>query len=259
METDKAKEMVSLLAYGIDPITGEVLPDDSPYNHPSVIRALFTILGSVDVSKRQSKQSMEDRQAQNVAGGGPRNAGLPWTEELKEEISDMFKAGTSIDELAEYFERTSGAIRSELMHQGLIEQQGARKGTTARSRTADVAMARRNLFTEDEIVLCTYIARFGRDKYDELAIHNWCSRSLNSIKMKVQNIAAMLDEEGYLFGSRVAPLSGSPHGESVRRTNWDVVSGLVQLSEGEHYAKCIQILTLNANQSLQPTPLTRRG
>ena len=102
-------------------------------------------------------------------------------------------------------------------------------------------MARRNLFTEDEIVLCTYIARFGRDKYDELAIHNWCSRSLYSIRMKVQNIAAMLDEEGYPFSQRVTPLSGSPHGEPVRRTNWDVVSSLVQLSETAHYAKCIRI------------------
>ena len=30
MEIDKAKEIVSLLAYGIDPTTGEVLPSDSP-------------------------------------------------------------------------------------------------------------------------------------------------------------------------------------------------------------------------------------
>ena len=110
MEIDKAKEIVSLLAYGIDPTTGEVFPDDSPYNHPSVIRALFAVLRSVRVSKRQSQQSMEDKQAQNVAGGRPRNAGLPWTEELKEEIAEMFRGGTSIDELAQYFERTSGAI-----------------------------------------------------------------------------------------------------------------------------------------------------
>ena len=102
-------------------------------------------------------------------------------------------------------------------------------------------MARRNLFTENEIVLCTYIARFGRAKYDESAIHNWCSRSLGSIKLKVQNIAAMLDEEGYPFSSRVTPLSGRPHGETGRRTNWNVVSSLVQLSQGAHYAKCISI------------------
>ena len=102
-------------------------------------------------------------------------------------------------------------------------------------------MARRNLFTEKEIILCTYIARFGRDKYYESAIHNWCSRSLGSIKMKVRNIAAMLDEEGYPSCSRVASLSGCPHGVTGRRTNWNIVSSLVQLSESAHYAKCIRI------------------
>ena len=102
-------------------------------------------------------------------------------------------------------------------------------------------MTRRNLFSEDEIVLCAYIARFGRRKFDESTIHNWCFRSLDSIKMKVQNIAAMLDEEGYPFSSTITPLSGRPRGEGVRRTNWSVVSSLVQLSEGAHYAKCNNI------------------
>ena len=102
-------------------------------------------------------------------------------------------------------------------------------------------MTRRNLFAENEIVLCTYIARFGRRKFDESTIHNQCSRSLDSIKMKVRNIATMLEEEGYPFSSRVTPLSGRPRGEGGRRTNWSVVSNLVQLSEGAHYEKCIRI------------------
>lgn len=128
MEIEKAKKIVSLLADGIDPSTGEVLPDGSPYNDPTVIRALFAVLGSVRASKRQNKQSMEDKQAQNVASGRPKNAGLPWTEELKEEIAEMFKDGTSIDELADHFERTSGAILSELIRQGLIDQESTRTG-----------------------------------------------------------------------------------------------------------------------------------
>ena len=129
MEIDKAKEIVSLLAYGIDPTTGEVLPDDSPYNHPFVIRALFLVLGSVRVPKKRVKQSMEEKQAQNMASGRPRNAGLPWTGELKEEVATMFKNGRSIDELAEYFERTSGAILSQLMHQELIDEEGVQRET----------------------------------------------------------------------------------------------------------------------------------
>ena len=139
MEIDKAKEIISLLAYGVDPTTGEVLPQDSPYNHPSVIRALFSVLSSVGTPKKKIGQSMEEKQTQNVASGRPRNAGLPWTEELKEKVAVMFKSGTSIDGLAEYFERTSGAILSQLMHQGLIDGESTPKGMTTQSRTADVA------------------------------------------------------------------------------------------------------------------------
>ena len=139
MEIDKAKEIVSLLANGIDPTTGEVLPNGSPYNHPSVIRALFSILASVRVPRKPVKQSMEEKQTQNMASGRPKNAGLPWTEELKERVALMFKNGTLIDELAEYFERTSGAILSQLMHQGLIDEESTRKGMTTQPHTANAA------------------------------------------------------------------------------------------------------------------------
>ena len=139
MEIDKAKEIVSLLAYGIDPTTGEVLPDDSPYNHPSVIRALFSVIGGVEVPKKKIKQSVEEKQTQNMASGRPKNAGLPWTEELREKVARIFKNGTPIDELAEYFERTSGAILSQLMHQGLIDEEDTGKGMTTQSHKADAA------------------------------------------------------------------------------------------------------------------------
>ena len=115
MEIEKAKEIVSSLANGIDPVTGEVFPDDSPYNHPSVIRALFILLGNVGISKKQSKLSVEEKQAQNMANGKPRNAGLPWSDEAKQKVATIFREGTPIAELARFFERTEGAIQSELI------------------------------------------------------------------------------------------------------------------------------------------------
>ena len=80
-------------------------------------------------------------------------------------------------------------------------------------------MPRGTPYSEPEIILCTYIARFGRDTFDECDIHKWCSRSLGSIKLKVRNIAAMLNEEGYDYDPSVKPLHGLPHGERGRRTN----------------------------------------
>ena len=108
------------LANGIDPITGEVFPDNSPYNHPVVIRLLFTIVNNVRFPKQKGKKSIEEKQAQNEVEGRPKNTGIAWTEELKEEVCQLYESGKLIVELAEYFERTEGAIRSELMHQGKI-------------------------------------------------------------------------------------------------------------------------------------------
>ena len=53
--------------------------------------------------------------------GRPAFFGLPWSEEQRDEVAALFKDGKSIDELSEYFERSAGAIQSELAHQGLIE------------------------------------------------------------------------------------------------------------------------------------------
>ena len=55
----------------------------------------------------------------------------------------------------------------------------------------------RNRFSHEEIILCAYAARFdGRDIGGIDAIHGIGARSRASIRMKIKNIAAMLDEEG---------------------------------------------------------------
>lgn len=44
MDIKKAKDILSALAEGIDPTTGEVLPDDSVCNKAEVVRALYAVL-----------------------------------------------------------------------------------------------------------------------------------------------------------------------------------------------------------------------
>ena len=122
MEPGKAKEIVTLLANGTDPETGEVYPSDSPYNNPMVIRALFELLNNTEAKGKQGKLSIEDKRAQNIASGRPRNAGLPWTDEQKQDLVTMFKGGKSASELAPVFERTEGALLAELERQGVIDK-----------------------------------------------------------------------------------------------------------------------------------------
>ena len=101
---------------------------------------------------------------------------------------------------------------------------------------------KRNFYTKDEITLCTYIARFGRREFDENDIQKLKSRSISSIKMKVQNIASMLDEEGFEINDNISKLTGKPSGEKGRRTNWDIVSKLTKLSKQEFLIICNKIL-----------------
>jgi hypothetical protein len=100
----------------------------------------------------------------------------------------------------------------------------------------------KNYYTENEIVLCTYIAMHGRTLLNEQKIASFGRRSKDSVKMKVQNIAAMLDEKGVLRCSDIPALSGKPLGENGRETDWGVVESLVEFTKKELLARCAEIL-----------------
>ena len=129
MEHERAREIIKKLANGINPVTGEILPESSPYNAPDVIRALFLLLGiSIsDASKeeRKRKKTIEEKQQENLTAGRPKNAGLPWSEELAIDLAEKYRNGMTIEDLARLFERTQGAIVAELEKQGLINPDSA--------------------------------------------------------------------------------------------------------------------------------------
>lgn len=103
MDIIRAREIVSMLADGVDPTTGEVLPKESVYNAPEVIRALHTLL-----------------EATRVVDLPPnRNAGKPWTDIEDDKLRDEFAAKISISDIAKEHGRTTGAIESRLDRLGL--------------------------------------------------------------------------------------------------------------------------------------------
>jgi hypothetical protein len=102
----------------------------------------------------------------------------------------------------------------------------------------------KNLYTKPEIILCTFIARFGRKHFNEADIAGLKGRSESSIILKVMNIASMLLEGGYSASKEVSSLTGKPSGQKGRRTNWDVVMTLVDLSENEMKNQCFGILAV---------------
>ena len=119
MDINIAIEKLEVLANGIDPETGEQFSDNSPYNNPQVIRALFTVISAFKLPK--GKKSPEQKQEENRLKGLPQNAGLPWTDNGRNELAKCFNEGAPPPQLAQIHQRTSGAIIAELKKQGLIE------------------------------------------------------------------------------------------------------------------------------------------
>lgn len=112
MEITKAMQIIEQLADGTDPHTGELFPDDSPYQRAEVVRALT--LAAKGLSDLQQRNRRRERL--------PRNAGQPWSLEDDQSLADRFRAGVSIGELAQEYLRTEGAIRSRLIKLGELSE-----------------------------------------------------------------------------------------------------------------------------------------
>lgn len=124
MEQDKAYSVLEALANGVDPITGECFSDDSPYNQPEVIRALFFILRNKP-PKKKVKKSLEEKQQENLEKGLPMNYGLPWTQESVYSVIKDFQANMAIDTIAEKMARKPNSIIGLLKKQGAITEEQA--------------------------------------------------------------------------------------------------------------------------------------
>jgi len=118
METVEARKIIRNLADGIDPVTGEVFPMDSPYQHPQVIRSLYAALATMD---RQKKARQVDPSRSK--------AGSPWTNEEEAQLIDAFDSGMHIDGLAKIHSRTPAAITARLEKLGKIEAGGSQEAT----------------------------------------------------------------------------------------------------------------------------------
>lgn len=106
MDIIRAKELVSALADGIDPFTGEILPRDHICNHPDMIRALHLILGLLPENKK---------------GVSAPNAGKPWSQAEQDKLVGEFHSGMKLSEIAKQHGRSRGSIEAKLAHLGLIE------------------------------------------------------------------------------------------------------------------------------------------
>lgn len=126
MDINKAVGVLEALGNGVNPTTGEILPDEALYNSPEIIRALLCCTHFIKNPPRKARRTPEQKRAENLAKGLPANAGMPWTDDLRLELATGFASGNPVNELADKFERTRGSIVAELQRQGLVNEDEAR-------------------------------------------------------------------------------------------------------------------------------------
>lgn len=105
MDLKRAEELLAGLADGVNPLTGEVLPENCVCNHPEVVRAFHCIL--TDLSRKNRKPQ-------------PENAGKPWSAAEERELLDMFDRGCPRAEMSRHFKRSDGALAARLVRLGRI-------------------------------------------------------------------------------------------------------------------------------------------
>jgi hypothetical protein len=111
MDEAKALSILSTLANGISPMTGEVFPPDSPYQSPEVVRALFL-----------ATRSLESRASPTRTRGAlPSNAGKPWSAEDDRRLWGEFDRGRTLPELAQSHGRTVAGIQARLEKHGRVQ------------------------------------------------------------------------------------------------------------------------------------------
>ncbi len=108
MELQAARQIIDTLAQGIHPITGEAMPQDSPYNAAPVVRALMA------VSQALVQKPVKTRREP------PINAGKAWLAEDDEKLGAAFNAGADLTPLAAELGRSAFSLETRLVKLGKI-------------------------------------------------------------------------------------------------------------------------------------------
>lgn len=117
MEEARALTIVSALASGVDPLTGELFAANSPYQSPDVIRALYSAVRALEATGRRRTRG---------PSAASSNAGKPWSEDEDHQLLSGFDGGQPLAELAQAHGRTRGGIQARLIRHGRLAPDGDR-------------------------------------------------------------------------------------------------------------------------------------
>jgi hypothetical protein len=114
--------IVSALANVANPVTGEVFAADSPYQLPTVIRALFAAQRALESRlHEEGPRATQPIPAATVRKALSTNAGKPWSSDEDRQLLAAFDANQPLAEIARTHCRTVGGVRARLEKHGRLE------------------------------------------------------------------------------------------------------------------------------------------
>jgi hypothetical protein len=118
MEKQQALKILSALANGVHPATGEVFAADSAYQHPDTVRALFEAVRAVEGGHVTAAAATPPGPRNGEAAA---NTFVRWTPEEEARLAAGFETGRTSAELAKLHNRSRAAIEARLLKLGKID------------------------------------------------------------------------------------------------------------------------------------------
>ena len=116
MDESRTVAILSALAHGVNPVTGEVFGSDSPYQQAEVVRALFAALDRF----KQSDKTAPPKSTSKSASDKLSNVGKPWSDEEDRKLLTEFDRGCKPFEIARELGRTLAGIEIRLERHGRL-------------------------------------------------------------------------------------------------------------------------------------------